>query len=251
MKRINCVWLAAMIATMIATETVIAVAQQSASTQSTSSSMPPSGSITQSNTPSNAPEQPLGDYARGLRKDKKPVAAKKFDNDNLPMEDKLSVVGGSQNSATTTTATDETASTAAAQPEPTNQAAKLPPSVQPGQSQEEMQVVYGQWQDKISTQRDKIDQDSKQLEDLQREYRVRETQLYGDPGNRLRNDWEKEAQEYKQRLDEKQKDLDDAKAGMDNLEESARKAGVPNSVREAAAEGSGESKPSDNSSDHN
>src|ERR1700674_2616605 len=44
----------------------------------------------QSSTPQ---EQPLGDYARAVRKDKKPASAKQFDNDNLPAQDKLSVVG--------------------------------------------------------------------------------------------------------------------------------------------------------------
>src|SRR5215472_10759102 len=38
--------------------------------------------------------QSLGDYARSARKDKPQVApARKFDNDNLPMNDKLSIVG--------------------------------------------------------------------------------------------------------------------------------------------------------------
>src|SRR5438309_6073282 len=32
----------------------------------------------------------LGDYARSARKENKPVATKKFDNDNLPKSDKLS-----------------------------------------------------------------------------------------------------------------------------------------------------------------
>ena len=42
-----------------------------------------------------APEPSLGSYARAVKKDKKPqpTAAKKFDNDNLPKDDKISVVG--------------------------------------------------------------------------------------------------------------------------------------------------------------
>ena len=38
-------------------------------------------------------EQPLGDYARAVRKDKKPASAKQFDNDNLPPDNKLNIVG--------------------------------------------------------------------------------------------------------------------------------------------------------------
>ena len=44
-----------------------------------------------------AQTQSLGDYARSVRKDKDDKSpsssAKKFDNDNLPINDKLSVVG--------------------------------------------------------------------------------------------------------------------------------------------------------------
>src|SRR5690242_11227732 len=35
----------------------------------------------------------LGDYARAVRKEKKQDTSKKFDNDNLPADNKLSVVG--------------------------------------------------------------------------------------------------------------------------------------------------------------
>jgi len=46
-------------------------------------------------TPAKAQDsQPLGDYARAVRKDKKPTNAKQFDNENMPVDDKLSVVGG-------------------------------------------------------------------------------------------------------------------------------------------------------------
>ena len=40
-----------------------------------------------------AQSQPLGDYARSVRKDEKPASAKKYDNDNLPTSDKISIVG--------------------------------------------------------------------------------------------------------------------------------------------------------------
>ena len=40
-----------------------------------------------------AQSQPLGDYARAVRKEDKKEAAKKYDNDNLPKTDKISIVG--------------------------------------------------------------------------------------------------------------------------------------------------------------
>ena len=40
-----------------------------------------------------AQSEPLGDYARSIRKDDKKEVGKKYDNDNLPTNDKISIVG--------------------------------------------------------------------------------------------------------------------------------------------------------------
>ena len=41
----------------------------------------------------------LGDYARAARKENKPTATKSFDNDNIPKDSQLSVVGNTSDSA--------------------------------------------------------------------------------------------------------------------------------------------------------
>ena len=53
-------------------------------------------------------------------------------------------------------------------------------------------------------------------------------------GARLRNQgsWDKEDAQYKQQLAQKQKAVDDAKKGLDDVKEQARKAGVPPRARE-------------------
>ena len=58
--------------------------------------------------------------------------------------------------------------------------------------------------------------------------------MYADAGNRMRNsgDWDKQDAQYKQQIADKQKSLDEAKQKLDDLQESARKAGVPASVSE-------------------
>ena len=91
-----------------------------------------------------------------------------------------------------------------------------------------------QWKEKISTQRAQIDLLMREMDVLQREYRLRAAAFYADAGNRLRNSasWDKEDQQYKQQLDQKQRALDDAKQKLDDLQEQARKAGVPSSARE-------------------
>ena len=74
----------------------------------------------------------------------------------------------------------------------------------------------------------------RELDVLQREYKLRVADMYADAGNRLRNsaDWDKQDAQYKQQLADKQQALDDAKQKLDDLQEEARKAGVPSSVRE-------------------
>jgi len=69
---------------------------------------------------------------------------------------------------------------------------------------------------------------------LQREYQVRAAAMYADVGNRLRNsaEWDKQDTQYKQQIGDKQKALEDAKQKLEELQEQARKAGVPSSIRE-------------------
>ena len=45
-----------------------------------------------------AQSQPLGDYARAIRKEDKKEVGKKYDNDNLPTTDKISIVGNAAES---------------------------------------------------------------------------------------------------------------------------------------------------------
>ena len=153
----------------------------------------------------------LGDYARQVRKDPAGTSKPKvYDNDNLPREDKLSVVG--QTPATTTASTAPTAAE-----DDANKAA-----------------ADKQWADKIAAQKDQIDLLGRELDVLQREYQIRAAAMYADVGNRMRNsaDWDKQDAQYKQQIADKQKALDDAKQKLEDLQEEARKAGAPASVRE-------------------
>ncbi|MGH9501079.1 MAG: hypothetical protein ACRD3L_18210 [Terriglobales bacterium] len=180
----------------------------------------------------NAQEPSLGSYARAVKKEKKPPApAKKWDNDNLPKDDKISIVGAK----TTASADDAAAPMADAQPAATP-GDKL--EVQPGQSQEQRQGVYDQWQQRISTEQAQVDLLSRELDVEQREYRVRSAAFYADAGDRLRNQaaWDKEDADYKQKIADKQKSLDEAKQKVTDMQEDARKSGVPSAAREAATQ---------------
>jgi len=137
-------------------------------------------------------EQPLGDYARTVRKDKKPATAKQFDNDNLPAQDKLSIVG---NAAGSSPASDNSQAAASGQDADQSKAADKPPTVQPGESQEDRQKTYDAWKDRLADEKNKIDLLSREFDVEQREYKLRAAAMYADAGNRMRNSaaWDKEA----------------------------------------------------------
>jgi len=211
----------------------------------------------------------LGDYARQVRKDPGVKATPKvYDNDNLPKQDKLSVIGqtpasASNNTADTTSGQSENAAPAAGEAKATtdnkagtesktgNEAKtetaktgtgeKAPLTSSEAKSPEDeatKQAAAKQWGDKVAAQKEQIDLLARELDVLQREYQIRAAAMYADAGNRMRNEanWDKQDAQYKQQIADKQKALDDAKQKLDDLQEDARKAGAPASVSEPQAQ---------------
>jgi hypothetical protein len=198
----------------------------------------------------------LGDYARQIRKEPGAKSTPKvFDNDNLPKQDKLSIVGQkpapvSDDSKTaksesttpaagaTTTPTDGTtgtqAQTGADANAPSGQKALSTGAAKAPDDEAKRQAAVKQWADKFAAQKAQIDLLSRELDVLQREYQIRAAAMYADAGNRLRNsgDWDKQDTQYKQQIADKQKGLDDAKQKLEDMQEEARKAGMPASVSE-------------------
>jgi hypothetical protein len=179
--------------------------------------------------------QSLGDYARAARKDKKPSTPKQYDNDNLPVNDKLSVVGNT--SADSSAQSDAKTSKDGDQPGndsdgKTADQKKLEPKAD--ETPEQRDARYNGWKENISKEKSEMDQASKELDLLQREYRLRAAAFYGDAGVRLRNsaEWDKENAQYQQQIADKQKAVEAAQQKIEDLQEQARKAGVPSPVRE-------------------
>ncbi len=180
----------------------------------------------------------LADSARAARKDKKETS-KKFDNDNLPKTDKLSVVGkpeppekSAEQSESEAKPEAKSEEKSAAEPEAeSGDSGKKPAD---GDEAKEGQSKNQQWKDKISEQSHQVDLLTRELDVMQREYQLRAAAFYADAGNRLRNQgaWDKEDAQYKKQLDAKQKELATAKQELDDLKEQARKAGVPAGMRE-------------------
>jgi len=174
----------------------------------------------------------LGDYARTVRKDPakdtttKPKA-KVFDNDNLPKDDKLSVVG-------TPVTADASDNSAAASSDKAAADNKDSGAAKSEDDQAKKQAAWKMWQDKLAAQKDSIDLATRELDVLLREYQLRAAEMYADVGNRLRNSaqWDKQEADYKQKIADKQKALDEAKQKLEDMQEEARKDGVPAAMRE-------------------
>ena len=183
-----------------------------------------------------AQSEPLGDYARAVRKEKKQEkleSGKRFDNDNLPKTDTLSVVGkaADQSAPNSSDAASQAAQDKAQTDQKADDSAKLGES-KPGEPAKERQKMYDEWKKKITAQQEQVNLLTREMDVMQREYRLRAAAFYADAGNRLRNagSWDKEDAQYKQQLAEKQKTLDTAKEELQDLRERARKAGVPSSM---------------------
>ncbi len=182
-----------------------------------SMALPASMAVAQAAAPAQD-QSSLGDYARKIRKDPGTAKAKPkvFDNDNLPTEDKLSVIG------------EKSADNAAGAPADDKSAA----ATNPDDDQAKKQAGWKSWQTKLGAQKDQIDLATRELDVLQREYQLRAAEMYADAGNRLRNSaqWDKQDADYKQKIADKQKAVEDAKSKLTDMQEDARKDGVPSAM---------------------
>lgn len=207
----------------------------------------------QSNSQSSSPGSSLGDYARQVRKDPGVKAKPRvYDNDNLPREEHLSIIGqqpaatadnasegktGESTSGAPAAGDNKVASDGKASTEAKGTEEKAQPKSESKSAEEDpaaKAAAMKQWEDKLTAQKADIDLLSRELDVLQREYQIRAAAMYADAGNRMRNsgDWDKQDAQYKQQIADKQKALDDAKQKLDDMQEGARKAGVPASARE-------------------
>src|ERR1039458_554431 len=158
--------------------------------------------------------QSLGDYARAVRKNKPEPSStsRHFDNDNLPTNETLSVVGpppaGDAGNASSTQATK------AAAVDPAAAAAGRPKTAD-------------EWKEKLDKQKEKIDSLNHELVLDQRELRLRAAVMYSDPGISVRSvQWDKDEARFKSDVDAKQKALDAARQELDEMQEQAHKAGI-------------------------
>ncbi len=159
---------------------------------------------------SGAAAQSLGDYARAVRKNKpEPTTASRYyDNDNLPTNETLSVVGPPAGDAKP------------------GQAVKVA-AADPAKAAAEHQKAADEWKEKLAKQKEKIDSLNHEIDLDQRELRLRAAAAYTDPTLAVRNvQWDKDEARYKSDVEAKQKALEDARQELDQMQEQAQKAGI-------------------------
>lgn len=165
--------------------------------------------------------QSLGDYARAARKNKPDTApaSRHYDNDNLPTNEQLSVVGPPPSESNPGPGGPNSALAAANSP-------GTPSS--PAAAATDKQKAAEEWQKKIDKQKEKIAGLSHELDLDQREYRLKAAAFYADAGTRLRDaaQFDKDGTDHKNDIEAKQKAIDTAQQELESLQEQARKAGV-------------------------
>ncbi|MBV9182621.1 MAG: hypothetical protein JO356_15020 [Acidobacteria bacterium] len=174
--------------------------------------------------------QSLGEYARTIKKPKSEAksSSKVYDNDNLPGGGTISVVGstGSDPGAAAAKSEDQGADK--------SDAKSTEPQLKAGQSAQERQKALDAWKGRLDEQKDKITAISHELDLLQREYRLNASEFYANTANRVQHPYgfAQDDAKYKQQIADKQKELEDAQAKLADMQDTARKAGAPNSVSE-------------------
>jgi predicted RNase H-like nuclease (RuvC/YqgF family) len=171
----------------------------------------------------------LADAARKHKQQQsgKPVAAKVYTNDNLPATETISTVGTPASDAAAAAPTDGQATADGSTPA-TKDGAK------PADDTKTRQKTWEDWRDKIQKQKASVEQMQKENDEIDRQYKLTTGNYYNSAQQRLYDGaaMAKEDAAYKQQLEQKKKAIDDAKQKIDDLQEEARRAGVPSGYRD-------------------
>lgn len=195
--------------------------------------------------------QSLGDYARSARKAKpesSTQATKVYDNDDLPTDSTLSVVGNptpadsgdkkdadkkdqDAGSATADSNTPEADKGDAQSAGKTDK--KGEPQLKAGQPAQERDEALEALKTRLEDEKKKVSMLQQDLDLFQREHNLKIATFYQDPSHLADADsLYTDQAKYKEQLDEKQKAVDAAKAELDNMQDEARRKGAPNSMLE-------------------
>jgi hypothetical protein len=188
-----------------------------------------------------AAAQSVADVARQTRKQNanKP-AAKVLTNDDLPTNAPISVTGqppASDDDNAKPSDGGDAAADNADKTEPdkaTADADRDKPKKDEDKKTfaEKRDAAIQQWKQRFAAQKEQISLLEREIDVMQREYRLRAAAYYADAGNALRNQapWAQQERDHREKLDLKQKKLDEAKQKLEDMQDQARREGMPSSV---------------------
>ena len=162
-----------------------------------------------------APQQSLGDLARAARAHKRAAATPDmvFDNDSFVASAPVNVVGK-------------------VEPESATDSKSTQKSGEAKPAADDRKKAESEWRDKITAQKKAIADIDRELDLLQREYKLRQVAYYADAGVQLRDSkkWADEDRKYRDDISDRAKKAQDAKQKLEDLREQGRKAGIPSSA---------------------
>lgn len=182
-----------------------------------------------------------GNLGKGKPNDSK-AASRIYDNDNLPSAATLSVVGSTEKTGKDSDDVENrkaqgSTSQGSDTGNSSNRQNKKAGEIKPGQSPSERQQAYADWGKRLRDERENVNQLAWELDDLRHNPPMSVAVFHLWPDDQL----------YLESIAEKQKALDWARAALGDLEDRARRAGVPSSFivsdgNDATRESSGERK---------
>lgn len=155
-------------------------------------------------------QESLGDAAKKAQAQKKPQATKVYTNDDIP-----SVMIPASEKSSSSAITDDKKSDKAAKGDKADK--------NDGKKESEAAKKA------VADQKAKVADIEREVSLMEREHQVRVAAYYADAGNQLRDStkWFADEKKYQEDLTAKQKSLSDAKDKLAQIQEDARKAGVP------------------------
>jgi hypothetical protein len=167
--------------------------------------------------------QSLGDQAREMRAEKTPAPQSKvYTNDNLPTGGGITVIGAAPAPAASSTVATASAAT------PTKGAAPA------ANSAADDQKAADKLKDDVQAQKDEISRLERELDVATREWKLQQATYYADAGNQLRDPaaFAERERKFNDETKKKQQAIADAKQKLDDMQEQARKSGLPSSAVE-------------------
>ncbi len=159
-------------------------------------------------------EKSAAEAARKAREQKKSATKAKvvYTNDNLPeVAGQISVVGVPQ-----------------APPKANGAKGAEPAAVEQKKEEQPEEKGEAYWRKRFAEARARVRQAEKELDILQRELNLMNVQYYSDPNKALREGYERaDINEQRKRIDDKQKEVQQLRQALSDLESELRKAGAP------------------------